>query len=56
MAGLSFEDAEKARDAITAYQKGDKVRYNSVIYESLINNNSWSPDAYAQAWKVIEEN
>ena len=37
-----------------AYQKGDKVRYNSAVYESLINGNVWSPDAYPQGWKLVE--
>lgn len=60
--GLEDEDGEIILDFVQptgahdTYQKGDKVRYNNVIYESLMNNNSWSPDAYAQAWKAIEEN
>ena len=29
-----------------AYQKGDRVRYNGNVYESLIDGNVWSPDAY----------
>ena len=37
-----------------AYQKGDKVRYNGVIYESLIDGNVWSPEAYPQGWRVVE--
>ena len=37
------------------YMKGDKVRYNGKIYESLIDNNVWSPEAYPQGWKEVEE-
>lgn len=37
------------------YMKGDKVRYNGKVYESLIDNNVWSPNAYPLGWKEIEE-
>lgn len=37
------------------YMKGDKVRYNGKVYESLIDNNVWSPDGYPQGWKEVEE-
>lgn len=42
-------------DSTNAYMTGDKVRYNSVVYESLIDNNVWSPEAYPAGWKVVEE-
>lgn len=35
------------------YKIGDKVKFNGQIYESLINNNSWSPSAYPQGWKKL---
>lgn len=35
------------------YMIGDKVKYEGVIYESLINNNVWSPAAYPAGWKQI---
>ena len=41
--------------ADNAYMKGDKVRYNGKIYESLIDNNVWSPDGYPAGWKEIIE-
>jgi len=37
-----------------AYNKGDKVHYPALlspVYESLIDNNTWSPDAYPAGWK-----
>lgn len=37
-----------------AYNIGDRVSYNGKVYESVINSNVWSPDAYPQGWKVIE--
>lgn len=37
-----------------AYSKGDKVVYNGSIYESVIDGNVWSPDAYPAGWKLTE--
>ncbi|MCP4179367.1 MAG: tandem-95 repeat protein [bacterium] len=34
------------------YMKGDKVSFNGNSYESLINNNSWSPSSYPAGWKA----
>ena len=36
-----------------AYKAGDKVAYNGKHYESLIDGNVWSPDAYPAGWKEI---
>lgn len=41
-----------------AYNKGDRVHYpgkDGAIYESMIDGNSWSPDAYPQGWKLVED-
>lgn len=35
------------------YSKGDKVIFNDKIYESLIDNNVWSPADYPMGWKEI---
>ena len=40
-------------DSTNPYMKGDKVRYNGKIYESLIDNNIWSPSDYPNGWKEI---
>ena len=40
--------------AENAYMTGDRVRYNDKIYESLIDNNVWKPDEYADGWKEVE--
>ena len=37
------------------YMTGDKVRYGGVVYESLIDNNIWSPIAYPQGWRAVQE-
>ena len=41
-------------DSTNAYMRGDKVRYNGVVYRSLIDNNVWSPDAYPAGWEIVE--
>lgn len=41
-------------DSTNAYMIGDRVIYNGVIYESIIDNNVWSPEAYPAGWTVVE--
>lgn len=36
-----------------AYNTGDRVTYKGKVYESIINGNTWSPDAYPQGWEEI---
>lgn len=38
------------------YMKGDKVIFNGKVYESLIDNNVYSPEAYPAGWKEITNN
>lgn len=42
-------------DSTNAYMTGDKVRFNGKIYESLIDNNIWSPADYPAGWREITE-
>ena len=42
-------------ESTNGYAKGDKVRYEGKVYESLIDNNIWSPAAYPAGWKEITE-
>lgn len=37
-----------------AYNIGDKVIFEGKVYESIIDNNSWSPTSYPQGWKLVE--
>ena len=37
-----------------AYNIGDIVNYNGMLYKSLIDGNVWSPDAYPQGWEVYD--
>lgn len=34
-----------------AYNKGDIVNYNGTLYQSLIDGNVYSPDAYPAGWE-----
>ena len=36
-----------------AYKVGDKVIYEGKVYESLIDNNTWSPKDYPQGWEEV---
>ena len=37
-----------------AYNTGDIVNYNGILYESLIDGNVYSPDAYPAGWQVYK--
>lgn len=40
-------------DSTNAYMTGDKVIFEGKTYESIIDNNVWSPSAYPTGWKEI---
>ena len=40
-------------DSTNGYMKGDKVKYEGVVYVSLIDNNIWSPVAYPAGWQIV---
>ena len=40
-------------DSTNPYKKGDKVTYKGKTYESQIDSNVWSPDAYPAGWKEV---
>ena len=40
-------------DSTNPYMKGDRVLFNGKVYESLIDNNVYSPEAYPSGWKEI---
>ena len=45
-------------DSTNPYMMGDKVYFPDLegdIYESLIDNNVWSPSAYPAGWQVVTE-
>ena len=51
----NIKDFVQPTGAHDAYAKGDKVRFNGKVYESLIDNNAYSPSAYPAGWKEITE-
>lgn len=40
-------------DSTNPYMKGDRVIFNGKVYESLIDNNVYSPSDYPAGWKEI---
>lgn len=38
-----------------AYNKGDIVDYNGTLYESLIDGNVYSPEAYPAGWIIVND-
>lgn len=41
--------------ASDAYNIGDIVSYNGILYKSVIDGNVWSPTNYPQGWEVFKE-
>lgn len=37
-----------------AYNEGDIVNYNGILYKSLIDGNVYSPEAYPSGWEEVE--
>lgn len=38
-----------------AYNTGDIVNYNGTLYKSLMDGNTYAPDAYPAGWEVVTE-
>ena len=51
----TIPDFVQPTGAHDAYKKGDKVKFEGKIYESLIDANSYSPSAYPAGWKEVTE-
>ena len=46
----------KQPDSTNPYMAGDRVHYpkeDGPVYESIIDNNVWSPTDYPEGWKVV---
>lgn len=41
-------------NSTNGYTKGDKVMFEGKTYESLIDNNVWSPSTYPAGWQLIK--
>lgn len=44
----------KPSGAHDAYNKGDVVDFNGILYTSLIDGNVFSPDEYPSGWQLFE--
>lgn len=42
-------------DSTNPYMIGDKVKFEGKVYQSLIDNNVWSPVDYPQGWQEVVE-
>lgn len=51
----TIPDFVQPTGAHDAYQKGDKIKFEGKVYESLIDANAYSPSAYPAGWKEITE-
>ena len=38
-----------------AFSKGERGYWGDVLYESLLDNNVWTPEAYPDGWKKVAE-
>lgn len=47
-------DFKQPTGAHDTYKKGDKVKFDDKVYESVIDNNSYSPADYPAGWKVVD--
>ena len=51
----TIPDFVQPTGAHDAYKKGDTVKFEGKIYESLIDANTYSPSAYPAGWKEVTE-
>lgn len=57
VAGDGIDVWKQPTGAHDAYRKGDRVHYpgeGGPVYESLIDANTWSPEAYPAGWSKVE--
>lgn len=50
---VEYPEWKQPSHAEDAYNIGDKVTYNGKKYKTLINANTWSPEAYPAGWEEI---
>ncbi|MEA4824912.1 MAG: hypothetical protein VB111_12500 [Clostridiaceae bacterium] len=48
-----YDEWVQPTGAHDAYNTGDRVVYAGVVYESLIDGNTYSPEVYPAGWKVV---
>ena len=50
---ITYPEWAQPTGAHNAYNTGDRVTYNGKVYESTMDGNTWSPDAYPQGWEEV---
>lgn len=50
---LTVPEYTQPTGAHDAYKQGDRVTFEGVVYESVIDGNVWTPRDYPQGWKVV---
>lgn len=55
MTESGYEVWTQPTGAHDAYNTGDIVSYNDLIYKSLIDGNIYSPDAYPDGWELVNK-
>ena len=53
-AGEDIKEFVQPTGAHDAYHKGDKVRFEGRIYESLVDGNAYSPSGSPTSWKEVK--
>lgn len=48
-----YDEWQQPTGAQDAYSKSDRVAYNGSVYESVIDGNTWSPEAYPAGWTLV---
>lgn len=48
-----YDEWKQPTGAHDAYNIGDRILYNGEVYESLIDGNVYSPEAYPAGWKKL---
>lgn len=51
--GDTIPDWAHPTGAYDAYRKGNRVKFNGKIYESVIDGNVWSPAVYPAGWTEV---
>ena len=46
-------DFKQPTGAHNSYNKGDKVRFEGKVYESVIDGNTWSPIDHKEGWREV---
>lgn len=49
-----YDEWQRPTGAHNAYNAGDRAVYAGMVYESLIDGNTWSPDEHPAGWRLAD--